>query len=233
MNQKIKLLLAIILPTLIMTSCNQGTTPTQKTVNLEDENQKMSYALAINVANSVKNGGFENIDADAFAQAIIDFKNDDSKIPFEETTQILNEGMRKFAEAKSAKSKEAGQAFLDENAKKEGVTTTDSGLQYEVISEGTGGAKPTAQDKVKVHYHGTLTDGTVFDSSVDRGEPISFSLQGVIRGWTEGLQLMSIGDKYKFTIPYDLAYGPQGNGRIPGYSTLIFEVELLDIESGN
>ena len=125
--------------------------------------------------------------------------------------------------------KEEGEAFLRENATKEGVITTESGLQYEVIKMGKG-KKPAATDRVKVHYHGTLIDGTVFDSSVERGEPITFGLNQVIAGWTEGVQLMPIGSKFRFYIPQELAYGDRNTGTIPPYSTLIFEVELLDIE---
>ena len=130
----------------------------------------------------------------------------------------------------STKAKEEGEKFLAENAKREGVKTTASGLQYEVL-EATLGQKPKATDTVKVHYEGTLIDGTIFDSSYKRGESISFPLNGVIKGWTEGLQLMSIGSKYKFFIPYQLAYGERGaGGSIPPYATLIFTVELLGIE---
>ena len=125
--------------------------------------------------------------------------------------------------------KEDGEKFLAENALKEGVTTTESGLQYEVIKMGKG-KKPAATDRVKVHYHGTLTDGTVFDSSVERGEPTSFGLNQVIKGWTEGLQLLPVGSKFRFYIPQELGYGAQAAGSIPPYSTLIFEVELLSIE---
>ena len=130
----------------------------------------------------------------------------------------------------SAKAKEEGEKFLAENAKREGVKVTASGLQYEVL-EATLGQKPKATDTVKVHYEGTLIDGTVFDSSYKRGESISFPLNGVIKGWTEGLQLMSVGSKYKFFIPYQLAYGESGAGAsIPPYAALIFTVELLGIE---
>ena len=125
--------------------------------------------------------------------------------------------------------KTQGEQFLAENALKEGVQVTESGLQYEVIKMGKG-KKPAATDKVKVHYHGTLIDGTVFDSSVDRGEPITFGLNQVIAGWTEGVQLMPIGSKFRFYIPQELGYGAQQAGSIPPYSTLIFEVELLGIE---
>ena len=130
----------------------------------------------------------------------------------------------------SAKAKEEGEKFLAENAKREGVKTTASGLQYEVL-EATLGQKPKATDSVRVHYEGTLIDGTVFDSSYKRGESIAFPLNGVIKGWTEGLQLMSVGSKYKFFIPYQLAYGERGAGAsIPPYAALIFTVELLGIE---
>ena len=130
----------------------------------------------------------------------------------------------------STKAKEEGEKFLAENAKREGVKTTASGLQYEVL-EATLGQKPKATDSVRVHYEGTLIDGTVFDSSYKRGESIAFPLNGVIKGWTEGLQLMSVGSKYKFFIPYQLAYGERGAGAsIPPYAALIFTVELLGIE---
>ena len=124
----------------------------------------------------------------------------------------------------------AGQAFLQENSTKEGVITTESGLQYKVLSEGTGTVHPTANSKVKVHYHGTLTDGSVFDSSVERGEPITFGLNQVIKGWQEGLQLMVEGQKMRLFIPSTLGYGKSGTGPIPPASVLIFDVELLEIQ---
>jgi FKBP-type peptidyl-prolyl cis-trans isomerase len=127
---------------------------------------------------------------------------------------------------------EAGRQFLAENAKQEGVTTTASGLQYQVLQAGNGGQKPSRMGEVEVHYEGKLIDGTVFDSSYARGESISFLLAQVIPGWSEGVQLMSVGDKYRFFIPFELAYGPQGiPGVIPPYSTLIFDVELLKVYS--
>ena len=130
----------------------------------------------------------------------------------------------------AAKVAEEGKKFLEENAKKEGVTVTDTGLQYSVITKADG-PKPTAEDTVTVHYVGTLIDGTEFDSSVKRGQPATFPLNQVIPGWTEGLQLMSVGEKYKFVIPADLAYGDQGAGTIPAGSTLLFDVELLSIKA--
>ncbi|MBD1559733.1 FKBP-type peptidyl-prolyl cis-trans isomerase [Vibrio sp. S9_S30] len=125
---------------------------------------------------------------------------------------------------------EQGQNFLMQNEQRAGVKTTESGLQYEVITRGNGGSHPTITSQVKVHYHGTLLDGTVFDSSVDRGEPISFPLNKVILGWQEGVQLMVVGDKFRFYIPSNLAYGKDGSGPIPPAATLIFEVELLGID---
>ena len=142
--------------------------------------------------------------------------------------QKINEAASKKAEADAKASLEKGKKFLEENAKKKGVTVTKSGLQYEVISEGKG-PKPKATDMVKVHYTGTLIDGTKFDSSVDRKEPAEFPLDHVIPGWTEGVQLMNVGSKYKFYLPSELAYGAQGAGSIPANSVLIFEVELLSI----
>lgn len=139
---------------------------------------------------------------------------------------VREEGERFLAENQL---REEGERFLAENQLREEVIVTESGLQYEVITLGKG-KRPTAEDRVKVHYHGTLIDGTVFDSSVNRGEPITFGLNQVIKGWTEGVQLMPVGSKYKFYIPYNLAYGERGKGSIPPYSTLIFEIELLDIE---
>lgn len=130
----------------------------------------------------------------------------------------------------AAQNIELGEVFLANNAKRDGVKTTASGLQYEVLNSGDGDKHPTASDSVNVHYHGTLTDGTVFDSSVERGEPISFPLNRVIKGWTEGVQLMKKGDKFRFYIPADLGYGNRSAGKIPPGSVLIFDVELLAIE---
>lgn len=141
-------------------------------------------------------------------------------------------GQRRFSQQKQL-AKEAlsqGQAFLEKNRNEEGITTTESGLQYKILEKGDETEQPSATSKVKVHYHGTLTNGNVFDSSVDRGEPISFGLNQVITGWTEGLQLMSVGDKFRLFIPANLAYGSRGAGSIPGNSALIFDVELLGIE---
>ena len=156
----------------------------------------------------------------------------DSAMSAEQAREYFNGTMEaiqtKKMEAQYKDNKEAGQKFLAENAKKEGVVTTASGLQYEVIKQGNG-PLPKETDKVKVHYHGTLVDGTVFDSSVDRGQPAEFGVNQVIKGWVEGLQLMPVGSKYKLYIPQELAYGSQSQGQIKPFSTLIFEVELIEI----
>lgn len=156
-------------------------------------------------------------------------KSDSAIFTAQEAIEYINIIMEAKSKARNAKAIEKGEAFLAENAKREGVFVTESGLQYEVVTMGEG-EKPTAENTVKVHYHGTLIDGTVFDSSVDRGEPIEFPLNGVIKGWTEGLQLMPVGSKFILYIPYQLAYGERGAGELIGpCEALIFEVELLDI----
>ena len=185
------------------------------------------------MAKTLKSQGLDSINASAVAQAFTDvFEGNESAISEEESNEIMktfSEKMMAKQAEKSAKENESGVAYLAENGAKDGVTTTESGLQYEVITSGDG-AQPTTADQVTVHYHGMLTDGTVFDSSVDRGQPATFGVTQVIKGWTEALQLMHVGDKWKLTIPSNLAYGEQGAGAMigPG-ATLVFEVELLGI----
>jgi FKBP-type peptidyl-prolyl cis-trans isomerase FklB len=218
--------LLIVSIALIFSSCTD--TATYKIP--ETEMEKVSYSLGVNMASSVKQQGMDTIDANAVAKAFSDmFEGNDLDISEEESMTILQDFFGKMQSERSAKASEAGVAYLSENGSKEGVTTTESGLQYEVITSGSG-EKPTAVDQVTVHYHGMLTDGTVFDSSVDRGEPASFGVTQVIKGWTEALQLMSVGDKWKLTIPADLAYGDQGAGGMIGPGAiLVFEVEILGI----
>ena len=211
---------------IILSSCSNNAT--DKTP--ETEMEKVSYSLGVNVATGVKAQGLDTIDANAVAKAFKDvFEGNDLDISEEESMEVLQAYFGKLQAAAQEKAGEAGATYLAENAAKEGVITTESGLQYEVLTEGDG-AKPTTADQVTVHYHGMLTDGTVFDSSVDRGEPAKFGVTQVIKGWTEALQLMSIGDKWKLTIPSNLAYGDKGaGGSIGPNATLVFEVELLGI----
>mgnify|MGYP000200412943 CR=1 FL=1 len=200
-------------------------------MNLENEIDKVSYSVAVNIAQNIKSQGLTEINQSAFAQGIKDvYESNTAKIDEAEAQQILQSFFQKQQEKQFIVAKEAGENFLEFNAKREEVTVLPSGLQYEVIKMGDG-EKPTAESTVKTHYHGTLIDGDVFDSSVERGEPISFPVGGVIAGWTEALQLMPVGSKWKLYIPYNLAYGERGAGqKIGPYSALVFEVELLGIE---
>ena len=208
-------------------ACNQTS---YKNVELNTQIDSVSYSLGISVANNLKSSGFESIETQAVASAFSDvFEGNEVKINEEDANILIQEYFVELSQKKSQEAISAGQAFLDENAKKEGVTTTASGLQYEVLTNGTG-ATPVETDQVTVHYHGTLVDGTVFDSSVERGQPATFPVNGVIPGWVEALQLMNVGSKYKLYIPSDLAYGERGaGGSIGPNETLIFEVELLSI----
>lgn len=189
-----------------------------------------SYSLGIVLSQNLKSQGFDSIDASSLAKGFEDGLSGKGTVSPEQANQYIQQHLRKAAEAAGAEARKDGEAFLAENGKRPEVTTTASGLQYEVLKEGTG-ASPSATETVRVHYHGTLTDGKVFDSSVERGETIEFPLNRVIRGWTEGVQLMKEGAKYRFFIPYDLAYGEQGSPpAIPPYATLIFDVELFEVK---
>ncbi len=194
------------------------------------QEQKIWYAIGLAEGGNFKTFGFD-FSQEHLLMGINDAFAGTEKMTqdeMQETFMVLQQIMQEKMEKDMANTKEEGQKFLAENKKKEGIIETASGLQYEVVKMGTG-AKPKETDKVKVHYHGTLIDGTVFDSSVDRGEPIEFPLNQVIKGWTEGVQLMPIGSKFIFYIPSDLGYGDRDAGpTIKGGSTLIFEVELLD-----
>lgn len=199
---------------------------------------KLSYALGLGIGTQLAQLGAQDINLTDFSQAVKDMlEGKKSQLPQDEAQKIVNDFLQKQEERMMENRreagklcKEAGEKYLAENAKKENVKVTASGLQYEVIKEGEG-KKPKATDTVLVHYEGFLTDGTVFDSSVQRGEPISFPLNQVIKGWTEGLQLMSEGSKYRLYIPYQLAYGEQGaGGSIPPYSALIFDVQLIKVQ---
>lgn len=184
----------------------------------------------MNIAANLKQTGVTEIDTAAVAEGMAAIINGTKpELEPKEAGKILNEFFTKLQEKMVQKAMEDGAAFLAANGERAEVTTLPSGLQYEVLTQGTG-RKPKATDKVRCHYHGTLIDGTVFDSSVQRNQPAVFPVNGVIQGWVEALQLMAVGSKWKLFIPYNLAYGERGAGEsIPPYSTLIFEVELLDI----
>jgi len=192
---------------------------------------EISYSLGVVMAQNLKKEGIKGLNSERLAQAINDvLEGKTLEITPEQASANFQAYMQKQQENAHAGNKTEGEAFLAQNKTKPGVSTTASGLQYEVITKGTG-PMPSLSDKVNVHYHGTLITGEVFDSSVERGEPISFPLNGVIQGWQEGLQLMPVGSKYKFYIPQEIAYGNRGAGAlIKPYSALVFEVELLGIE---
>ena len=198
---------------------------------------KVSYALGLGIGSQLKSMGADSLNIDDFAQAIKDtISGAELKVSHKESQQIVQEFFKEQEAKQRAQAaengkvaREEGEKFLAENAKKDGVQVTESGLQYSVIKEGTG-KSPKATDTVVCHYEGFLTNGTVFDSSIQRGEPATFGLQQVIAGWTEGLQLMQEGAKYRFFIPYLLAYGEGGAGAaIPPYAALIFDVELIEV----
>ncbi len=198
---------------------------------------KLSYALGLGIGSQLSQMGANDLNIDDFAQAIKDvISGSELKISNQESQQIVQEFFQKQEEKQRAAAaekgkvaKEQGESYLSENAKKDGVVVLPSGLQYQVLQEGTG-KKPKATDQVKCHYEGMLVDGTMFDSSIQRGEPATFPLNGVIAGWTEGLQLMSEGAKYRFFIPYHLGYGERGAGAsIPPFAALVFDVELIEV----
>ncbi len=189
-----------------------------------------SYSLGLLLANNLKQQGIKGYDVEDLLNGLRDALAGKAKLEYAAASMEVQKGMRAQRQAEASANLEAGKRFLEENAKRKEVKVTDSGLQYEILKKGDGPI-PKATDKVKVHYHGTLIDGTVFDSSVERGQPITFPVNGVIKGWQEALQMMPVGSKWKLYIPSELAYGERGaGGSIPSNSVLIFEVELLGIE---
>ena len=203
----------------------------QQKFNFDEANEleKVSYSIGINVATSIKSEGLDSINSFYISKGFQDvFENKDLAINIEESNKIIGEYFNKKQDAKNERLAIDSKIFLEQNKDKDGVITTESGLQYLILSEGKGN-NPTLNDNVTVHYHGTLIDGTIFDSSVDRKQPATFPLNGVIPGWQEALQMMSVGSKWKIFIPSELAYGESGAGTIGPNSTLIFEVELLSI----
>ena len=191
---------------------------------------KFSYAIGLGIGQNLLSMGAQGINVEDFAQAIADVLNrNELAMSHNEAREIVNKYFMELEEKMNAENIEKGKAFLVENAKKEGIVTLPSGLQYEVITEGNG-KKPGATDRVKCHYEGTLIDGTLFDSSIKRGQPAVFGVNQVIKGWVEALQLMSEGSKWRLFIPSELGYGAQQAGEmIPPHSTLIFEVELIEV----
>jgi FKBP-type peptidyl-prolyl cis-trans isomerase FklB len=191
---------------------------------------KISYALGLSIGNNFITSGIKNLDFDIFLKGVNDvFSGKKPEVSYDEAKQIINDYFSKLQNEQMELNKEAGEEFLRINKGKSGVVTLPSGLQYEILRKGAG-AKPKATDKVKCHYHGTLVNGTVFDSSVQRGEPAVFGVSQVIQGWVEALQLMETGSRWRLFVPSELAYGKRGAGDLIGpNSTLIFEVELLDI----
>ena len=203
----------------------------QQKFNFDEANEleKVSYSIGINVATSIKSEGLDSINSFYISKGFQDvFENKDLAVNIEESNKIIGEYFNKKQDAKNQRLAIDSKTFLEKNKQKDGVMTTESGLQYLILSEGRGN-NPTLNDNVTVHYHGTLIDGTIFDSSVDRKQPATFPLNGVIPGWQEALQMMSVGSKWKIFIPSELAYGESGAGAIGPNSTLIFEVELLSI----
>ena len=199
---------------------------------------KLSYALGLGIGRQLSQMGANDLNVADFAQAVKDMiDGKEPQVPAAEAQQIVEDFFRRQEEKQRAEAaekykgaKSEGEKYLSENAKKEGVVTLPSGLQYKVLKEGNG-KSPKATDKVVCHYEGMLVDGTMFDSSIQRGEPATFPLNGVIAGWTEGLQLMKEGAKYRFFIPYQLGYGERGAGAsIPPFATLVFDVELIEVK---
>jgi FKBP-type peptidyl-prolyl cis-trans isomerase FklB len=201
-------------------------------VNLSTDETRVSYGIGRQLGDQLRENPPPGINLDAILAGLTDaFHNKESRVAQEAMSasfKVIREIMQAEAAAKAEEAAGAGLAYLAENGKREGVITLPSGLQYEVLTAGDG-AKPSRDDQVRTHYHGTLIDGTVFDSSYDRGEPAEFPVSGVIAGWTEALQLMNAGSKWRLHVPSELAYGAQGVGSIAPHTVLVFDVELLDV----
>lgn len=214
---------------LLVAVCGTAVLAQEPVQTLASQKDKISYAIGVDIGNSFKRQGVE-VDVEILAKGLRDSLAGGKVLLSEKEVREVIQAYQTELRAKAQeKAKQDGAAFLAENGKKPGVTTLSSGLQYKVITAGTG-PKPTADDSVKCHYRGTLIDGKEFDSSYSRNQPAVFPVRGVIAGWTEALQLMPVGSKWQLVVPFELGYGAGGNRGIPPYSTLVFEVELLGIE---
>ena len=224
MNKSIQLIILTI-------TINLSIKTTMSAQKLTNEIDSASYSLGVNIGENIKTQ-FPDIDLKNFELAIKDVLDEkkEPKISAVDAQKVIQNYFQKKQAKASESVIEEGKKFLEENSKKEGIISLESGLQYQVIKSAEG-PKPTINDQVTTHYHGTLLDGTVFDSSIERGQPATFPVSGVIKGWTEALQLMTVGSKWKLFVPYDLAYGERSAGpKIGPYTTLIFEVELISID---
>lgn len=212
-------------------SCKSQNKVEKKKVELTSKVDSASYAIGMQIGQNFAQQGLDTVmNINLILEGIKDQIAKEAKLDINKTDEIVQSFFSEMQKSQSSGKLKEGEDFLKENGKREGVVSTPSGLQYEVITMGTG-PKPVATSTVKTHYRGTTLDGTEFDSSYKRNEPLSFPLNGVIKGWTEGLQLMPVGSKFRFFIPYDLAYGERGAGQLIGpFETLIFEVELIAIE---
>lgn len=228
-----RLAAAVALVGLVLAGCDSQT----KEISLETPAQKASYGIGLNMGKSLAQEGMDDLDSKAVAQGIEDaIGKKEQRLKDDELVEafaFLQKRAEERMAAMNEESAKAGKKFLEENGKREGVVTTESGLQYEVLKKAEGD-QPKATDVVSVHYEGKLTDGSVFDSSIERGSPIELPVSGVIPGWVEGLQLMHVGEKYKLYIPSELAYGEQSpTPAIPANSVLVFELELLEIKAAS
>lgn len=220
----------IVIASSCATQNGNGKSKNKSKMDLKTEVDSVSYSIGLNIAENLSNQGLNELNIEALAKGMDDYlAKNDLAISKEQGEQFIQMYMQKKSMEVANENKKAGEEFLTENGKKDGIITLESGMQYEVIVEGKG-AIPTANDRVKTHYHGTLIDGTVFDSSVERGQPATFGVTQVIQGWQEALQLMPVGSKWRLYIPYNLAYGERGaGGQIGPFATLIFDIELIEI----
>jgi FKBP-type peptidyl-prolyl cis-trans isomerase len=234
MKKAVLFVLTVMIVTLVNAQPGKTTKPATSTKTpapaLKNMNDSASYAVGISVGNFYKGQGVKKLNTSLVTKAITDILEGKKPLLTDtEVNTVMNNYLNQLQAQKARTTIEAGEKYLAQNKLRAGVKVTASGLQYEVITEGTG-EKPTASDSVTCNYRGTFIDGKGFDNSYDRGQPITFSLGGVIRGWTEGLQLMSVGSKYKFYVPYTLGYGPSDYMSIPGGSALVFEIDLLAVK---